>query len=61
VSPGAEAYRDLHPERFERQLARIPLGRMGDPHDDIGRAIAALVSDDFRYMTGQTLMLTGGA
>jgi NAD(P)-dependent dehydrogenase (short-subunit alcohol dehydrogenase family) len=34
---------------------------MGDPRDDIGRAVAALVSDDCSYVTGQTLMLTGGA
>jgi len=61
MSPGAEAFRDAHPDRFERQLARIPRRRMGDPHDDIGRAVAALVSDDFSYMSGQTLMLTGGA
>ncbi|GAC1395646.1 MAG: SDR family oxidoreductase [Mycobacterium sp.] len=61
MSPGAEAFRDAHPDRFQRQLARIPLRRMGDPHDDIGRAVAALVSDDFSYMSGQTLMLTGGA
>ncbi|MGZ5362647.1 MAG: SDR family NAD(P)-dependent oxidoreductase [Mycobacterium sp.] len=61
MSPAAEAFRDANPERFERQLAVIPLRRMGDPHDDIGRAVAALVSDDFSYMSGQTLMLTGGA
>jgi 2-hydroxycyclohexanecarboxyl-CoA dehydrogenase len=61
MSPGAEAFRDAYPDRFERQLALIPLRRMGDPHDDIGRAIAALVSDDLSYMSGQTLMLTGGA
>jgi NAD(P)-dependent dehydrogenase (short-subunit alcohol dehydrogenase family) len=61
MSPAAEAFRDANPERFERQLAVIPLRRMGDPHDDIGRAVAGLVSDDFSYMTGQTLMLTGGA
>jgi NAD(P)-dependent dehydrogenase (short-subunit alcohol dehydrogenase family) len=61
MSPAAEAFRDANPERFERQLAVIPLRRMGDPHDDIGRAVASLVSDDFSYMTGQTLMLTGGA
>jgi 2-hydroxycyclohexanecarboxyl-CoA dehydrogenase len=61
MSPGAEAFRDAHPDRFERQLALIPLRRMGDPHDDIGRAVAALVCDDLSYMSGQTLMLTGGA
>jgi NAD(P)-dependent dehydrogenase (short-subunit alcohol dehydrogenase family) len=61
MSPAAEAFREANPERFERQLAVIPLRRMGDPHDDIGRAVAALVSGDFSYMSGQTLMLTGGA
>jgi 2-hydroxycyclohexanecarboxyl-CoA dehydrogenase len=61
MSPGAEEFRDKHPERFARQVNSIPLRRMGDPRDDIGRAVAALVSDDCSYVTGQTLMLTGGA
>lgn len=38
---------------------KIPLRRIGDP-DDIGRAVAALVSDDFAYLTGQTIHLNGG-
>lgn len=43
-----------------RCLACIPLRRMGDPDADIGRAVAALATDDFRYLTGATLMLDGG-
>lgn len=61
MSPGAEQFREQHPDRFARQVAAIPLRRMGDPHDDIGRAVVALVSDDCTYVTGQTIMLTGGA
>jgi 2-hydroxycyclohexanecarboxyl-CoA dehydrogenase len=61
MSPAAAEFRDQHPERYQRQLDRIPLRRMGDAEADIGQAVAALVSDDMSYMTGQTVMLTGGA
>ena len=59
-SPASLEFREKHPERYARQLTQIPLGRMGDPENDIGRAVAALVSDDQSYLTGQTIMLTGG-
>lgn len=49
-----------NPERFEQMASDRPLGRMGDPYADIGRAVAALASDDMRYLTGATLMLNGG-
>jgi 2-hydroxycyclohexanecarboxyl-CoA dehydrogenase len=61
LSPGAERFRDAEPEKFRRQEARFALRRMGDPETDIGRAVVALVSDDLAYLTGDTLMLTGGA
>ncbi|MEU1271852.1 SDR family oxidoreductase [Streptomyces sp. NPDC005799] len=60
LSPAAQEYFDAHPERAEQVVAGIPLGRMGDPETDIGRAVAALVSDDMAYLTGATLMLEGG-
>ncbi|MEU6228854.1 SDR family oxidoreductase [Streptomyces sp. NPDC047042] len=60
LSPAAEAYFAGHPERAETVLAGIPLGRMGDPERDIGRAVVALVSEDMAYLTGATLMLEGG-
>ena len=61
LSPAAETFRDEFPDRFERQQLRVPLRRVGDPETDIGRAVVALASDDLSYMTGDTLMLTGGA
>lgn len=38
-----------------------PLGRIGEPEADIGRAVAFLVSDDSAYITGNTLGLDGGS
>jgi 2-hydroxycyclohexanecarboxyl-CoA dehydrogenase len=60
MSPSAEEFARQDPARFERVVRSIPLGRFGDPVDDIGRAVAALVSDDMSYLTGATLMLDGG-
>ena len=37
-----------------------PLGRPGDPERDIGAGVAFLLSDDARYVTGQTIALDGG-
>lgn len=60
MSPSAAAFAERSPERFRRVLRGIPAGRFGDPLTDIGRAVAGLVSDDFSYLTGATLMLDGG-
>jgi NAD(P)-dependent dehydrogenase (short-subunit alcohol dehydrogenase family) len=60
LSPAAEAYLAERPEHAERVLAGIPMGRLGDAEQDIGRAVVALVSDDMAYLTGATLMLEGG-
>ncbi|GAB92262.1 SDR family oxidoreductase [Gordonia rhizosphera] len=61
LSPAAADFRTAQPERFERMLKGIPLGRVGDPETDIGRAVVALASSDLGYMTGESIMLTGGA
>ena len=60
LSPSAEQWAKEHPERFEKVLASIPLGRMGDAETDVGRAVVALVSDDLQYVTGSTLIVEGG-
>ncbi|MGV0160636.1 SDR family NAD(P)-dependent oxidoreductase [Mycobacterium colombiense] len=60
LSPSAERFRDADPARWAQIEKSIPLRRMGLAYDDIGRAIAALVSDDMRYLTGATIMLDGG-
>lgn len=46
-------------ERRERALATVPLGFCGQP-EDIGHAVAFLVSDLARYVTGVCLPVDGG-
>jgi 2-hydroxycyclohexanecarboxyl-CoA dehydrogenase len=59
-SPSADAFQHADPKRWNALMREIPLRRLGDPYDDIGRAVLALVSDDMKYLTGATLMLDGG-
>jgi len=40
-------------------LSRIPLGRLATPQD-VAAAVAYLVSDDSRYVTGDTIRVDGG-
>jgi 3-oxoacyl-[acyl-carrier protein] reductase len=51
---------ELDPDLESRVVSRIPLGRLGDAEHDIGPVVAFLVSDDARYMTGQTVVVDGG-
>lgn len=46
---------------FEATYKNIPLGRDGVVEEDIAPLVAFLLSDECRYVTGQTLMADGGA
>lgn len=47
-------------DAFEALLAgQTALGRVGEP-DDVGRVVAALLSDDSRWINGQTIEVAGG-
>jgi NAD(P)-dependent dehydrogenase (short-subunit alcohol dehydrogenase family) len=59
LGEGAARFRDEAPRRWEAILRQIPLGYMGDPKEDIGRGVLALVTD-LRYLTGATIALDGG-
>ena len=48
------------PQILKATLARIPLGYIGDPELDIGRVVVFLASDDSRYVTGETINVSGG-
>ena len=61
LTGGVLAWREAFPKMFEASVARVPLGRFGDPETDVAPVVAFLVSDDSRYMTGQTLMADGGS
>ena len=48
-------------ENFEPQIsASLPLGRIGEP-DDIAKPALFLLGDDAAWITGQTLVVDGGA
>jgi len=66
VCPASVAHR-LPPADEHRRAAFAaamddhPMGRDGDPEADIAPVVLFLLSDATRYMTGQTLMVDGGA
>jgi NAD(P)-dependent dehydrogenase (short-subunit alcohol dehydrogenase family) len=65
LAPAAmtDAYRRVLEQRegfSERLRATLPLGRIGDPLADIAPALVFLASPAARYMTGQTVVATGG-
>jgi NAD(P)-dependent dehydrogenase (short-subunit alcohol dehydrogenase family) len=65
VLPAAEsdqlaAFRTRDPEKYEEMMARVPLGRFGDPEVDIGQPIAWLATDEAKFITGTIIMLDGG-
>lgn len=60
LSPGLEGWTRANPEEAAEFVRSIPLGRIGDCEQDIGRAVVALVGPDLGYLTGATLPLDGG-
>jgi len=49
-----------NPELLAQTVARYPLGRIGEP-DDIAGAAIFLASDAGSFITGQTIVIDGGA
>ncbi|KAK5720379.1 L-rhamnose-1-dehydrogenase [Elasticomyces elasticus] len=64
VSPGtietAMNSKDLAGAKRDLMEAHVPLGRLGMP-EDIAKPVAFLASDMARYVTGQNLIVDGGA
>ncbi|PIC70754.1 oxidoreductase [Sporosarcina sp. P16b] len=58
---GIEQWGQENPESYKAILAKNPLGRLGDPEQDIGRTAVFLASEDASYITGQTMMVDGGS
>lgn len=65
VAPGQTATprivaRHPEPEYFDKQARQVPLGRVGEPRD-IAAAILFFLTDLSSWITGQTLVVDGGA
>lgn len=60
MSPGLQMWSEFAPKEFEDFVNTIPLGRVGRLEEDVGRAVAFLLSQDAAYVTGSTLMADGG-
>jgi NAD(P)-dependent dehydrogenase (short-subunit alcohol dehydrogenase family) len=65
ICPGAKSasFRRVmaeHPELEAAADMSNPMGRIGDPYDDISPVALFLASEDSRYMTGNTLFVDGG-
>jgi len=54
-------YAERDPERFARLMAERPIGRLGDPLEDIAPVAVFLAADEARYLTGHTFYADGGA
>lgn len=62
VAPGyvnTEMVRAVPEKVLEKIIQRIPVGRLGEPHD-IVRAVFYLVSDEADFITGSTVSVNGG-
>jgi NAD(P)-dependent dehydrogenase (short-subunit alcohol dehydrogenase family) len=65
ICPGAKTAASraafaAHPELEAAADASNPMGRLGDPEDDIAPVAVFLASDEARYVTGNTLFVDGG-
>jgi glucose 1-dehydrogenase len=46
-------------DQIAQGAGQLPWGRLGRP-EEIGKAVAYVLSDDAEYMTGSTLLIDGG-
>lgn len=59
-SPALAWWTENYPEEAAEFVASIPLRRIGECEEDIGRFVAMLCSDASAYVNGQSIALDGG-
>ncbi len=59
-SAGTVAYMRDNPEMAARTLLAIPMRRLGKPVEDLGALVTGLLTEDARFITGQTFFADGG-
>jgi NAD(P)-dependent dehydrogenase (short-subunit alcohol dehydrogenase family) len=60
MTPALEDWIAGDPVGSNAFLDSIPMGRIGDPEKDIGRAVVFLCGPDAGYVTALTMPLDGG-
>lgn len=59
-TPAAEEWAKKFPDEYNEAIEAQPSKRLGDPEDDIGRAVAFLAGPDSKYISGQSIIVDGG-
>jgi NAD(P)-dependent dehydrogenase (short-subunit alcohol dehydrogenase family) len=59
-SPAMAWWTRERPQEAAAFIATVPMQRVGDCEEDIGRFVATLCSDDCRYINGQSIGVDGG-
>lgn len=59
-SPALDGWIKACPDESAAFIATVPMRRVGDCEQDIGRFVATLCSDDCRYINGQSIGVDGG-
>jgi len=59
-SPGLVGWIESNPDEAEEFFSTIPMRRVGECEEDIGRFVASLCSDASAYVNGQSIALDGG-
>ena len=59
TSPGLQGWIDANPEEAAAFVQSIPMKRIGDCEEDIGRFVAALCSPESSYVSGQSIAVDG--
>jgi NAD(P)-dependent dehydrogenase (short-subunit alcohol dehydrogenase family) len=59
-SPAFAGWKAARPEEYAEYCKGIPVGRVGDCEQDIGRVVAFLCSDEGSYVNGTTITIDGG-
>lgn len=60
MSPAMNRWVESGSDDVEAFLSTVPLGRVGDCEEDVGRVVVFLCGPDASYITGHTLPIDGG-
>lgn len=55
-----EKFQEEYPDAFKANVHMPPMGHYGNVETEIGRVVVQLANPDFKFMSGETLVLEGG-